>query len=596
MAEEREAERVGQFASNDDDTPVESYKSEKSIPRSPAPEEDNTTTTTTTASHGSIRRVSEDSIGHALENIASGGVHDIAQIATATSVGSAGARPAEFEVEFEAGENPREWPLWYRIWVLFIISFSAWSVVLYSTTYTSSIPGMMDTFHVTDETVATLGVTTYLIGVGLGGLFWAPISELYGRKPVYIVTLFMFTLLILPTCLATSLTEVIVVRFFGALFGSAMVVNSAATVVDVSTEENRALVFSLWALAPLNGPVTGPVIGGFVFEYLGWRWDNWLVLILSGASTFAVMTTKETYGPNILQAKAARLRKETGDERWWTRYEVNLPLRQLIRNNLVRPFVLFFSEPILWFFNLWISIVYGILYLCFVAYPIVFTDHRGWGPGLTGLSFIGIGIGTTIGILAEPLWRRIINHHPVDPVTGRRPPEAIGRVLVIGSLLTPIGQLVFAWTSLPTSIHWAVPIAFGIPFGLGNSFSFIYGTAYISSAYTIYAASALAGNALMRSLLGGLLPLAGPALFSTLTPRWAGTFLGLLEVILIPIPFAFWRYGARIRARSPTIRALREDQEKQDQEAARRIRRMERQKQKDAAADDGGDFPVDEET
>lgn len=227
--------------------------------------------------------------------------------------------------------------------------------------------------------------------------------------------------------------------------------------------------------------------------------------------------------------------------------------------------------------------MYGILYLCFVAYPIIFSQHRGWGPGLTGLSFVGIGIGTTIGIVCEPLWRRIIQGHPKDPVTGRVPPEATARVLVIGALLTPIGQLVFAWTSLPP-IHWAISIAFGIPFGLGNSLSFIYGSNYLAGSYGIYAASALAGNAVTRSLLGGLLPLAGPKLYAALTPPWAGTFLGLLEVALIPIPFVFWRYGDKIRAKSPAIRALREDQEKIERRAARAQRRKERLQQKSVAA------------
>ncbi|KAI0509488.1 major facilitator superfamily domain-containing protein [Xylaria bambusicola] len=542
-------------------------------------EDDSSSHSSDSSSNG---RVSEDSIGLApLDHSISPALQEVIQIQTATSVGSSIARPAEFEVDFEDGENPREWSFWYRAWMTFAISYSTWIVVLYSTAYTSSIPGLMEEFGVSDQTIATLGVTTYLIGLGIGSLVWAPVSELYGRKPVYIVCMAIFTLLVLPTCLATSLTEIIVVRFFGAFFGAALIANSAGTVVDISTEETRALVLSLWSIAPLNGPVTGPVIGGFVYQYLGWQWNNWLILILAGAASLSMLGTAETYAPAILKAKAARKRKETNDDRWWTRYDLNLSPYDLVKLNLTRPFILFFTEPILWFFNLWISIVYGILYLCFVAYPLVFSQHRGWSPGLTGLSFVGIGLGTTIGIVGEPIWRRVINSHPVDPETGRRPPEATARILAIGSILTPIGQLVFAWTSLPPT-HWAVSIAFGIPFGLGNSFSFIYGSNYLAGAYGIYAASALAGNAVTRSLLGGLLPLAGPKLYATLTPQWAGTFLGLLEVALIPIPFVFWRYGDKIRAKSPAIKELREDQERIERRAAKAQRRKDRAQQKSA--------------
>lgn len=103
----------------------------------------------------------------------------------------------------------------------------------------------------------------------------------------------------------------------------------------------------------MNGPVTGPVIGGFVYQYLGWRWDSWLILIMAGVATISIVFTKETYAPTILKAKAAKIQKETEDDRYWTRYDMNISAWELIKLNLYRPFVLFFTEPILWFFNVW---------------------------------------------------------------------------------------------------------------------------------------------------------------------------------------------------------------------------------------------------
>jgi MFS family permease len=138
-----------------------------------------------------------------------------------------------------------------------------------------------------------------------------------------------------------------------ALFAAAYISNSPGTIVDVSDEEHRALAMSLWSVAPLNGPVTGPLIGGFVFQYMGWRWDCWIVLILSGVSFVFMLTVKETYAPAILKQKAARLRKETADPRWWCRYDHKVSKLHLIKINLSRPFVLSLTEPILWFFNLW---------------------------------------------------------------------------------------------------------------------------------------------------------------------------------------------------------------------------------------------------
>lgn len=140
----------------------------------------------------------------------------ITYIRTGTSIASAASRPPDFEVFFEEGdpENPRNWSKWYRAWIIVAVSYSTWVVVLYSTCYTASIPGLVEEFG-SATTTSTLGLTTYLLGFAVGSLIVAPLSELYGRQMVYLVCLSIWALLILPCALATSLTEIIVVRFFG---------------------------------------------------------------------------------------------------------------------------------------------------------------------------------------------------------------------------------------------------------------------------------------------------------------------------------------------------------------------------------------------
>lgn len=98
------------------------------------------------------------------------------------------------------------------------------------------------------------------------------------------------------------------------------------------------------------------------------------------------------------------------------------------------------------FWDAYIGIIYGILYLCFIAYPIVFTGVRGWSTGLAGLAFTGLAVGCFLVIGSEPLIRRMINSHKKDPETGKVPPEAMVSVLCIAAVLVPVGELWFAWT------------------------------------------------------------------------------------------------------------------------------------------------------
>lgn len=173
-----------------------------------------------------------------------------------------------------------------------------------------------------------------------------------------------------------------------------------------------------------------------------------------------------------------------------------------------------------------------------------------------------------IVIVAEPLIRKWINAHKNDPETGSPPPEAMVSVVCLAAICIPVGEIVFSWTCTP-NVHWIAPILAGVPFGAGNAAVFIYASNYLVHSYDIYAASALAGNAVLRSIMGATLPLAGPSMYETLGPHWAGTLLGLLEAICIPIPFIFYRYGGKIRQKSTLIRQMRENKEKQERRKKR---------------------------
>ena len=135
-------------------------------------------------------------------------------------------------------------------------------------------------------------------------------------------------------------------------------------------------------------------------------------------------------------------------------------------------------------------------------------------------------------------------------------------VVCIAAVLAPVGELWFAWTCVPATVHWIWPLLAGIPFGAGNTAVFIYASNYLAHSYGIYSASAMAGNSVVRSLLGGTLPLAGPAMYKSLGPHWAGTLLGLVQVAIIPIPVVFYKWGGRIRLRSEMIRSMQVDKER----------------------------------
>lgn len=279
------------------------------------------------------------------------------EISRYTTHGTTYTSNPAFEVDFEPGDpdDPRNWPAWYKGILVFTIAFSTLVVVVFSTSYTATFEPLMKDFNVTDTTLPTLGVTTYLLGLAVGSLVLAPISETYGRKPVYVIALAIFFILVIPCALATNLTMIIVVRFFCAVAGSATIANAPGTIGDIISDDYRAVVFSIWSIGPMNGPVIGPIIGGFVTQYVNWRWANWLIVIWGGIACLLMACLRETYAPALLQAKAKKLRKDEGENRYWSRYDVRVGFVELMKVNLSRPFVMAVKEPICIFWNTYIG-------------------------------------------------------------------------------------------------------------------------------------------------------------------------------------------------------------------------------------------------
>lgn len=208
-------------------------------------------------------------------NAVGGVVPTIDRTWTHGTAGTTGTLDPDCEIDFDEGtkENPQDWPLWYKGVVIGIFSFATTSTVLYSTSYTAAIPGMIAEWSLS-ENDGILGVTTYLLGMATGSVVLAPLSEMYGRRIVYLITMSLFVILVVPCAVARNIATILAIRFMGAFCAAAMISNAPGTVNDIVDDDHRALAFSVWSVGPMNGPVIGPVVGGFVYEYLGWRWTN----------------------------------------------------------------------------------------------------------------------------------------------------------------------------------------------------------------------------------------------------------------------------------------------------------------------------------
>lgn len=255
----------------------------------------------------------------------------------------------------------------------------------------------------------------------------------------------------------------------------------------------------------------------------------------------------ESYPPVLLVYKARRLRFESGNWALHARHEEwDVTLKEIGNKYLVRPFQLL-ATPICFLVALYASFVYGILYLSLAAFPIVFQELRGWNQVVGALPFlaylVGILIGGGINLANQKFYikRFKANNNRAVP-EARLPPMMIGSVLFAG------GMFVFGWTS-PKDIHWICPNIGAVMMGLGFFTIFQAALNYLIDTFQKYSASAIAANTFLRSMFAGCFPLFTAAMFHNLGVPWAASVLGFISVALIPIPYLFYKFGKRIRAR-----------------------------------------------
>ena len=226
----------------------------------------------------------------------------------------------------------------------------------------------------------------------------------------------------------------------------------------------------------------------------------------------------------------------------------------MIFESLVRPFQLCFLEPIVLLLNLYIALIYGILYIWFEAFPIVFEETHGFNPGESGLAFMGILVSTCCFTTpAYFYWKYRYQSRYFDK-DGNIAPEHQMPPACVGAFALPISLFWFGWTGNFASVHWIVPIIASMFFALGGCLIFNCIFCYLAHAYPRYAASVLAGNDFLRSSFGAGFPLFASAMFHNLSVGWACTLLGCLTVLFVPFPFILLWRGRRIRMASKYAR------------------------------------------
>ena len=203
-------------------------------------------------------------------------------------------------------------------------------------------------FHLNSIYTPSLPVALFVLGLGIGPLYLAPISELHGRRVVYMVSYLLFTILNLGTAFSPNMISLAILRFLAGVAGSAGPCLGGPSIADMFTREKRGRAQAIYSFGLTFGPLIGGVVGALLLNATGsWRRLLWIMTILSGITTLCtILFLKETYGPYLLEQKAKLLRRETENDEYTATLGSQITPKQKVRNAAVRPFRMLFTAPI----------------------------------------------------------------------------------------------------------------------------------------------------------------------------------------------------------------------------------------------------------
>ena len=438
--------------------------------------------------------------------------------------------------------------------------------------YTSGFHQYQEEWQINDTSVYA-GVTIYSLCFAIAPMVLAPFSEIQGRRPMFVIAGIVYVISLIGSGVTSGFGGMLATRALAGISCSVFSTVAGGVLSDIYTTEERNTPMAIFSGAALCGTGMGPMFSGIVAHYLSWHWIFYVQTIPCGLVVVAILLCfRETRGTVLLSRKAEILNAwyesneasacASSEElkeyqraprlRWKVQAdEERKSLWVMIKASLYRPLHLLLTESVVFWFSLWMSFAWGVLYMTFPALPLIFTTVHGFNSEQNGLVFSAIAVASMIGTLAAVYQDTVAKRFARVPTA----PEGRLYVACVQSMLLPVGLFWLGWTSTP-SIHWIVPILAVGCITLGIFSVYLAVSNYLADVYHIYASSAIAAQSFCRNVFAAVLPLCTRQMFIALNFEIASSLLGGVAFALTLVPWILVFYGPRIRARSKIASAL----------------------------------------
>ncbi|EXJ70377.1 uncharacterized protein A1O5_06445 [Cladophialophora psammophila CBS 110553] len=459
------------------------------------------------------------------------------------------------KIETNSDAHPIRWPLWKKWYIVFVYCLLQVFVTLTSTTYVSVEFLIMEKWTSSTQ-VATLGQSMFIVGTAVGPAFLGPLSDIGGRKWVYVGSILLYAILNIGTALADNFPMLVIFCFLIGCAGSVALCNVAGTIADLfGDSDGAAQPMALFVLSANFGPSLGSPIGEWIAEdeSLGWRWIFYINIIIGGAFAFFLCFIPETL-PRIVIARAVKRRGSVdqnaleiamGSSKLSVMREVKFVATMALR--------IMFTEPIVISLGLYNGFAYGLLFLYLDGVFDVFVFDNGLSYIGASLTYLNFCVGVTVTFIFVPVQTYLFRRDRIKH--GRHRPEARFLTSLVAVWLFPISLFWFAWTCDGSVSYWS-PVVAGAVLGFCDPLLWLAMLNYITDSYPNVAASAIAAFLIPSFLIAAGCAHAGVAMFANMNIRWAFSTLAFISIGLVVLVYVLFFFGPTLRRWSPLARTF----------------------------------------
>lgn len=443
---------------------------------------------------------------------------------------------------------PFNWPNYKKFLVVASQALSAIGPQMCSSMYGPAVGNIAEMFDVGKD-VAMLSTTVYMLGIALGPMFCAPMTESFGRKigvfwPFFVSLIFTFL-----TISVTSFPTFMVLRFLSGALSSPPILSSGGALKDMFKPELRPYVLLLYAIIVAGGPAMGPILGSQVIKWTG---DFRHLALVGGIYQLLVCTTNlvfmpETYAPVILQKIVRNFSLDAGGLRnLVTERDVGGHARGFSVKNLLRPYQIMLT-PVMLPLQMYAAIMFGLMYMAISLVPNAVVKEHGWTPNQAAwinLTFIA-GLICASGGIVWSIWyfNRMLKKHGGS----NKEPEKRLLIMLPGSLFPPVGCFLCYFFFDKT---WMISVVLLLLLGIGFFTIFQSTLNYVVDIHSEYSASAVSALTFLRSIFAGVLPFIGMAAIERVTFAKLCLILGFITSAMCAVPWFIFKWGPGLREKS----------------------------------------------